>query len=67
VGLVGLRRVLDSAPLEDAVATQDAAVTSRLLGDLAPGNQRGGQATRAVVYGDSAYGTGANLAWLDQH
>jgi hypothetical protein len=23
VGLVGVRRVLDSAPLEDAVATQD--------------------------------------------
>ena len=23
--------------------------------------------TRAVVYGDSAYGTGAHLAWLDHH
>jgi hypothetical protein len=24
-------------------------------------------AARAVFYGDSAYGTGANLAWLDAH
>ena len=47
-------------------ATGDAAVASTLLGDLAPGTQRGGQAARGTVYGDSAYGTGANLAWLDQ-
>ncbi len=40
-------------------------VAPRLLGDLVPA--QGGQAARAVVYGDSAYGTGANLAWLDAH
>lgn len=41
----------------------DAVVAATLLGDLAPGE--GGQAARAVVYGDSAYGTGAHLAWLE--
>jgi hypothetical protein len=38
-------------------------VAPTLLDDLVQG--QGGPA-RAVVYGDSAYGTGANLAWLDQ-
>jgi hypothetical protein len=42
----------------------DAAVAPTLLDDLTPA-QDGGPATRAVVYGDSAYGTGTNLAWLD--
>jgi hypothetical protein len=42
----------------------DAAVAPTLLGDLAQG--KGGQAAQAVVYGDSAYGTGVHLAWLDQ-
>jgi hypothetical protein len=45
-------------------ATGDAAVAPRLLHDLVQGQSE--QATRAVVYGDSAYGTGANLAWLEQ-
>jgi hypothetical protein len=45
----------------------DAAVAPTLLGDLTPAAQGGGPATRAVVYGDSAYGTGAHLAWLDHH
>jgi hypothetical protein len=44
----------------------DAAVAPTLLEDLTPA-QDGGPATRAVVYGDSAYGTGTNLAWLDHH
>jgi hypothetical protein len=42
----------------------DAVVAPTLLGDLAPGE--GDQAARTVVYGDSAYGTGAHLAWLNQ-
>jgi hypothetical protein len=45
--------------------TADAAVAPALLDDLVPDN--GGPAAQAVVYGDSAYGTGAHLAWLDQH
>jgi hypothetical protein len=44
-------------------ATGDAAVAPGLLGDLV----EGGQAAQAVVYGDSAYGTGTNLAWLEEH
>jgi Transposase DDE domain/Transposase domain (DUF772) len=44
----------------------DAAVAPTLLDDLTPA-QDGGPATGAVVYGDSAYGTGTNLAWLDHH
>lgn len=35
------------------------------LNDLVQGQSE--QAARAVVYGDSAYGTGAHLAWLDHH
>jgi hypothetical protein len=38
-------------------------VAPRLLDDLVPG--QGQQAVPAVVYGDSAYGTGTHLAWLD--
>ena len=45
-------------------ATGDAVVAPTLVGDLVPG--QGEQTTRAVVYGDAAYGTGAHLAWLDQ-
>ena len=45
----------------------DAVVAPTLLGDLTPDEQGGGPAGRAVVYGDSAYGTGAHLAWLDHH
>jgi hypothetical protein len=44
----------------------DAVVAPRLLGDLTADGQGGGQAARAVVYGDSAYGTGTHLAWLEQ-
>jgi hypothetical protein len=45
---------------EVSVATAgDAVVAPSLLDDLTPGNQSGGQAAQAVVYGDSAYGTGA--------
>jgi hypothetical protein len=44
----------------------DAAVAPTLVGDLTSNSQGGGQAAQAVVYGDSAYGTGAHLAWLDQ-
>ena len=47
-----------------AATTGDAVVAPTLLGDLAPGE--GEPAAQAVVYGDSAYGTGAHLAWLDQ-
>jgi hypothetical protein len=46
-------------------ATGDATVAPRLLDDLVPG--QGQQAVPAVVYGDSAYGTGTHLAWLDTH
>jgi hypothetical protein len=46
-------------------ATGDATVAPTLLGDLTSG--QGEPAARAVVYGDGAYGTGANLTWLNQH
>ena len=46
-------------------ATGDAAVAPALLGDLVPA--QGEPAAGGVVYGDSAYGTGTNLAWLEQH
>jgi hypothetical protein len=51
-----------------AATSGDAVIAPRLLGDLTPGGSEGssGQPARAVVYGDSAYGTGAHLAWLDQ-
>jgi Transposase domain (DUF772)/Transposase DDE domain len=52
---------------EVSLATSgDAVVAPRLLGDLTADGQGSGQAARAVVYGDSAYGTGTHLAWLDQ-
>jgi hypothetical protein len=43
-----------------AATSGDAVVAPTLVGDLAPGE--GDQAAQAVVYGDSAYGTGAHLA-----
>ena len=51
-----------------AATSGDAVVAPTLLGDLAAGEGEPGneQAARAVVYGDSAYGTGAHLAWLEQ-
>jgi hypothetical protein len=50
-----------------AATSGDAVVAPTLLGDLTADGQGGGEAARAVVYGDSAYGTGAHLAWLEQH
>ena len=50
--------------LVSAATSGDAAVAPTLLGNLASGE--GDQAAQAVVYGDSAYGTGAHLAWLAQ-
>jgi hypothetical protein len=47
-----------------AATSGDAVVAPTLLGDLAPGE--GEPTAGGVVYGDSAYGTGAHLAWLDQ-
>jgi hypothetical protein len=43
----------------------DAVVAPTLLGDLTADNDE--RAAGGVVYGDSAYGTGAHLAWLDHH
>jgi hypothetical protein len=50
-----------------AATSGDAVVAPTLLGDLAAGGDERsrGPAARAVVYGDSAYGTGAHLAWLE--
>jgi hypothetical protein len=45
-------------------ATGDAVVAPTLLGDLV--SDEGQPTAGGVVYGDSAYGTGANLAWLDR-
>ena len=50
-----------------AATSGDASVAPILLGDLGPDEEASGQPTLAVVYGDSAYGTGTHLAWLDQH
>jgi DDE family transposase len=56
--------VITAAEVSPA-ATGDAVAAPTLLGDLVP--DKGEPAAGAVVYGDSAYGTGANLAWLEQH
>ena len=60
--------VITAAEVSPA-ATGDAVVAPTLLGDLVPDTQgqTGAQASRAVAYGDSAYGTGTHLAWLDEH
>jgi hypothetical protein len=55
--------VISAAEVSSA-ATGDAAVAPTLLDDLVKG--QGEPAAQAVVYGDSAYGTGAHLAWLDR-
>ncbi len=53
---------------EVSVATAgDAVVAPSLLDDLTPDTQSGGQVAQAMVYGDSAYGTGAHPAWLEHH
>jgi Transposase DDE domain/Transposase domain (DUF772) len=57
------REVICAAEVSPAT-TSDAVVAPTLLDDLGPGE--GDQASQAVVYGDSAYGTGTHLAWLDQ-
>jgi len=44
--------------------TGDAVVGPMLLGEVASDNDE--QAARAVIYGDSAYGTGMYLAWLER-
>jgi len=60
--------VITAAEVSSA-ATGDAVVAPTLLGELAggEGEQGSGQTARAMVYGDSAYGTGAHLAWLGEH
>jgi Transposase DDE domain len=60
--------IITAAEVSSA-ATGDAVVAPTLLGDLAvgEGEQGSGQTARAMVYGDSAYGTGAHLAWLGEH
>jgi hypothetical protein len=57
--------VITAAEVSPAAAG-DATVAPTLLGDLLP-DQGEQLSARAVVYGDSAYGTGANLAWLHAH
>src|SRR5918995_1868929 len=47
-----------------AATSGDAVVAPTLLGDLVPGE--GEPTADGVVYGDSAYGTGTHLAWLEQ-
>jgi hypothetical protein len=56
--------VITAAEVSPA-ATGDAVVAPTLLEDLVQG--QGEPTAQAVVYGDSAYGTGAHLAWLDAH
>ncbi len=56
--------VITAAEVSQA-AVGDAVVAPGLLGDLVVGQRD--QAAGGVVYGDSAYGTGAHLAWLDAH
>jgi Transposase DDE domain/Transposase domain (DUF772) len=58
--------VITAAEASCATAA-DAAVAPTLLAEVASAADAGEQAARAVVYGDSAYGTGAHLAWLDHH
>ncbi len=55
--------VISAAEVSSA-ATGDAAVAPTLGEDLVQG--QGAPAAQSVVYGDSAYGTGAHLAWLDR-
>jgi hypothetical protein len=48
-----------------SATTGDAVVAPGLLEDLVQGQSA--HSARVVVYGDSAYGTGTHLAWLDHH
>jgi Transposase DDE domain len=53
---------------EVSVATAgDAVVAPSLLDDLTPETRAVGRSPRRWCMGDSAYGTGAHLAWLNQH
>jgi Transposase DDE domain/Transposase domain (DUF772) len=51
-------------PEVSTATSGDAVVAPTLLGDLVPGE--GEPTADGVVYGDSAYGTGVHLAWLEQ-
>jgi Transposase DDE domain/Transposase domain (DUF772) len=53
-----------SAAEVSAATSGDAVVAPTLLEDLVQGQDE--PAAQAVAYGDSVYGTGAHLAWLDQ-
>jgi Transposase DDE domain/Transposase domain (DUF772) len=64
VGIDPDSEVITAAEVSPATSG-DAVVAPRLLGELTPAEDE--QAARGVVYGDSAYGTGAHLAWLDHH
>jgi hypothetical protein len=60
---------LITAAEASTATTSDAELTDRLLEDLADGQpgqlpERPGQAAQAVAYGDTSYGSGANLAHL---
>jgi hypothetical protein len=58
---------LITAAEASTATTSDADLTDRLLGDLVddqPGQH--GQPAQAVAYGDSSYGSGANLARLER-
>jgi hypothetical protein len=58
--------VITAAEVSSATAA-DAAAGPTLLADMTLGADAGDQAARAAVYGDSAYGTGTHLAWLEGH
>ena len=55
--------VISAAEVSTAT-TGDAVAGPMLLGEVASDNDE--QAARAVIYGDSAYGTGMYLAWLER-
>jgi DDE family transposase len=55
--------VISAAEVSPATSG-DVVVAPRLLDDLVQG--QGEPTADGVIYGDSAYGTGAHLAWLDQ-
>jgi Transposase DDE domain/Transposase domain (DUF772) len=60
---------LITAAEASTATTSDAELTDRLLADPGsgqPGGQPGGQPAQAVVYGDTSYGSGANLTQLER-
>lgn len=70
-GLIGVRRVLDSAPLFDAVATQDTVtlIRSAIRGLLRTVDPRSGSELRAVLSGEDDYAGPGKPAcdWDDAH